>query len=117
MGVKVLVTGSRHWTDREAVLRALVMAEVTSVVEGCAKGADAAAEWAADLLELPIHHHPADWQTHGRAAGPKRNQEMLDKHPDIGVVLAFPLKGSIGTWDMVRRAQKAMIRVIIKDGV
>ena len=48
---------------------------------------------------------PADWTKHGKAAGPIRNQKMLDECPDL--VVAFP--GGKGTADMVRRAMKAGI--------
>jgi len=51
----------------------------------------------------------AKWSKHGRAAGPIRNQEMIDEcKPDL--VVAFP--GGRGTADMVRRAKAAGIRVI-----
>lgn len=51
---------------------------------------------------------PADWPRWGGAAGPIRNQAMLDKHaPQI--VLAFP--GGAGTADMVDRAKRAGIPV------
>ena len=55
--------------------------------------------------------HPADWSTHGRAAGPIRNQQMVDRGADI--CLAFPTSSSIGTWDCVRRAKAAGIPVEI----
>lgn len=51
----------------------------------------------------------AEWDKHGRAAGPIRNQRMLDEgKPDL--VIAFP--GGRGTADMVRRAKAAGVEVI-----
>ena len=41
-----------------------------------------------------------DWDKYGRAAGPRRNSEMLKKSPDM--VIAFP--GGDGTADTVRKA-------------
>lgn len=88
------------------MLQELVNCGATEVVHGDARGADKCAKWAAEeMLGIPCHTHPADWDRYGKAAGSIRNQEMLDKHPDIGMVLAFPLPGSIGTWDMVGRAR------------
>lgn len=51
--------------------------------------------------------HPADWSTHGKAAGPIRNQQMADARADL--CLAFP--GGKGISDMVRRAERAGIPV------
>jgi hypothetical protein len=53
--------------------------------------------------------YPADWTRHGKAAGPKRNQLMLDKEkPDL--VIAFP--GGKGTADMVARAKAQGFKVM-----
>jgi hypothetical protein len=58
---------------------------------------------------------PASWRLHGKAAGPIRNQLMLDLHPDIELVVAFPLEGSVGTWHMCRIAEKQGFPVMIVD--
>lgn len=113
--MKVLVTGSREWRSRTPVLRALLASKATVVIHGGARGADGYAKWNARALGIPEREYPADWDRYGRAAGPLRNQEMLDKEhlPEepIDLVLAFPLEGSIGTWDMVKRAEQAGIAV------
>lgn len=80
--VRILVTGSRTWTAIGA-LRA-VLASVRQrypraiLVHGGARGADqiAATVWAS--WGLRTEAHPADWATHGRAAGFLRNQAMVD---------------------------------------
>jgi len=64
--------------------------------------------WAVDH-NLAIRSFPADWEKDGLAAGPMRNQRMLDEgKPDL--VIAFP--GGRGTADMVQRAKAAHVRVI-----
>jgi len=55
--------------------------------------------------------HPADWERHGRAAGPIRNQEMADAGADL--CIAFPYGIGKGTYDMIERARKAGIPVEI----
>lgn len=50
----------------------------------------------------------ADWKTHGRAAGPIRNQRMIDEWKPT-LVIAFA--GGRGTADMIRRAKAAGIEV------
>ena len=52
--------------------------------------------------------YPADWDTHGRGAGPIRNKQMLEEgKPDL--VIAFP--GGKGTANMIGQAKEAGIPV------
>ncbi len=111
---RVLVTGSRHWSDRDAIERGLrsVGDEPSAVlVHGAAPGADTIAAEVATAMGWDVEAHPADWDAHGKAAGPRRNQEMVDAGADT--CLAFPLPESRGTWDCLRRAERAGIRVIV----
>jgi hypothetical protein len=81
------------------------------VIAGGARGADTLAvqEARARKPPIPVRVYPADWRRHGKAAGPIRNQQMLDEGaPDL--VLAFP--GGGGTADMVRRARRAGLEVV-----
>jgi hypothetical protein len=66
----------------------------------------------AEELGIPVLSFPADWARFGRAAGPIRNQRMLDEGKPT-LVLAFHnnIVESKGTKDMVKRARKAGIRV------
>ncbi len=100
----VVVTGSRNWSDAGAIRAELMRLPVnTAVVHGDARGADKLAGSIARDLNLPVIPMPADWGKYGKNAGPIRNQSMIDRHPDL--VLAFPLRDSIGTWDCVRKAE------------
>ena len=58
-------------------------------------------------LGFIVEPYPADWSQYGRAAGPIRNQQMLDS--GVQLVLAFHdhIETSKGTQDMLRRAQRA----------
>jgi hypothetical protein len=116
-GIRVLVCGGRDFTGTAAVYRSLdaLLREygTVTVIEGGARGADAiAAAWVSNPGNPGTVEHeqyPAEWDLLGYAAGPIRNQEMLDVgKPDL--VLAFP--GGRGTADMVRRARKAGVEVI-----
>lgn len=112
MAEVVLICGSRTWTDRRAI--GLIVCDLdrdTIIVHGGAQGADMLADQAAVLWGLARRVYPADWQTHGRAAGPIRNQQMLDAEQPNRVI-AFRMPGeSRGTDDMIRRARKAGIPV------
>lgn len=80
-----------------------------NIITGGCYGVDAVArDWAITNWCL-YKEFAADWKAYGKAAGPMRNQRMLDEgRPDF--VIAFP--GSSGTHDMIRRAEKAGIPII-----
>lgn len=77
------------------------------IVHGNARGADHLADslgkqWGA--ITIPVD---ADWNLHGKAAGPVRNQRMLDEH-DPESVWAFRSTGkSNGTDDMCAKGRLA----------
>lgn len=81
----------------------------TVIIHGAATGADSLANRWAVVNWVRSEEYPADWKKHGAAAGPIRNQRMIDEgKPDL--VVAFP--GGKGTADMVSRAKAAGVRVI-----
>lgn len=126
--MKVLVTGWRDWPDDvngRAIIRAVLghlssrhHGEPLFLIHGGARGADLiAAEIGADL-GYQVRSYPAEWAKHGKSAGPRRNQRMLveEHRPDepIDLVAAFPGPESVGTWDMIERARKASLAVVIR---
>lgn len=115
--MKIIVCGGRDFEDLTLLTTALGRFYrrfgVSLLVHGDAQGADRmAGAWASER-GVPVKTYPvtqADWKQHGHAAGPRRNQIMLDEtKPDC--VLAFP--GGPGTGDMIRRAQKAGVKVYL----
>jgi len=59
----------------------------------------------------PVRILVTGWDRQGNAAGPMRNKRMAD----LGAVLclAFPKGESRGTWDCIKRANRAGIPVRI----
>lgn len=126
--MRVLVTGDREWDDElpiHAMLSGL-WSEATRrgdlpfvVIEGGATGADAhAGRWArvrADRnAEVKHEKYPADWRRHKRAAGPIRNQQMLDTGIDLCVAFHDDLWGRAkGTKDMVERCRGAGVQTYV----
>jgi hypothetical protein len=113
---RILITGSRDWAAY-SVIRDALQRQVDEfgtdqvVVHGAARGADELAGTAAKLLGLAVEEHPAEWEWNGRAAGPMRNQKMVDLGADV--CLAFPLLESRGTYDCIERALSAGIPVYV----
>jgi len=119
--MRVLVCGGRDYADRQRVFEELydTLPRIThddgnwlpvgTIIHGdCRSGADLWADEFAVVNWTGLEVYPADWNAHGKAAGPIRNQRMIDEgKPDL--VLAFP--GGRGTADMVRRAREAGIEV------
>lgn len=115
---RILVTGSRLWTDTATIRTALTRAwkrygrPITVIHGACPTGADPIADtWAREhaLHDVHVEAWPADWHRHGRAAGPIRNHAMLDS--GITEVLAFPLGHSPGTRGTIRAARARGIPV------
>lgn len=110
--MKILVCGGRDYADKDAVFAALDAVHrknaVTSIIHGGASGADSlAAEWA-KARGVESVKFAADWNKHGKKAGPIRNSQMIAEGNPDGVV-AFP--GGRGTLDMTTQAKRAGITV------
>ena len=102
--MRVIVAGGRNFYDKNFVYKNLnelhIIHQFTTLIHGNATGVDYLAEqWAADN-NIPIESFPADWKKYGRAAGPIRNQKMLENNPNL--LIAFP--GSKGTKNIVKKA-------------
>ena len=90
------------------------------LLHGGARGADAAIGRAAQQLGWSSAVMPAQWERHGRAAGPIRNRELLEQaiakavaHTSPGslasvLVVAFP--GGAGTASLVQQARRMASR-------
>lgn len=118
---RILVTGSRDWLSAARLYRVLdeVLAEHGSLIlvhGACPSGADKMADnWAGNVhyfggqAAVTREPHPADWAAHGRAAGFRRNAEMVALGADL--CLAFIRNGSRGATHCADLAEKAGIPV------
>ena len=107
---RILVTGGRDNYDWLTVERAIFdrCKQGDIIVHGAASGVDSIASqlvrYNPDFFdEDPF---PADWDTHGKAAGGIRNQAMIDS----GIQGALVFDGGNGTADMTRKIIAAGIK-------
>ncbi len=106
---RILITGSRSWTDYELIQSVLDeyrhLPEVTLVSGHCPYGADTLCEQWAEALGWEIERHPAEWVLYGKRAGYIRNAEMVALGADV--CLAFirnRSKGATMTKDLAKKA-------------
>lgn len=133
--MRLLITGSRDWTDYARIedeLSKVVSAYIstgdfgphTLVSGACPTGADRMCEEAwesfdahADIPEeFFLELHPADWDKYGKRAGFIRNSEMVKLGADH--CLAFIRNDSKGATMTARIAEAAHIpvtRVVVND--
>lgn len=124
---RILVTGSRDWTDakiiRETLLNAahgVLFGIPIVLVHGDAPGADTIAADIATNLGWRVEPHPAQWDTHTeqcppwhwdlpecKMAGHRRNQEMVNSRADV--CLAYIKNQSRGATSCADRAEAAYI--------
>ena len=119
--MRIIVTGSRDFTDDDLVNEALsdlferyIDHSEFVLVHGGARGADTLASlWASHLKKYGVREeaHHADWGLHGRAAGPIRNKAMVDKGADLVVAFYKAGSGNVGTKNCVAQAVLAGIPV------
>lgn len=112
---RILVTGSRDWTDRDRVWLELgnavapvpVDRELVIVHGHCPHGADALADEWARKYGATVERHPANWRLEGKRAGFIRNARMVNLGADV--CLAFIKNGSRGASHTARLAEEAGI--------
>lgn len=124
---RVIVCGSRNWTDRKRIAERLFDLSLETegidcvIVHGLARGADRIADQEAERLGFQVERHPAKWNEHGddcncppgkemcKAAGPRRNKLMASLDADL--CIAFWDGASSGTEDMMKVAKRNGIPV------
>lgn len=117
--MRLLVSGTRetNTTQDEFIFDTLTNLNYEynfqELIEGGARGVDRAARLWASRNYIPIKTVLAEWDKHGKSAGPIRNKAMLRFKPDL--VVAFPAFQSIGTRHMISIAKEAGIKTLIYE--
>ena len=109
--MKVLITGSRNWSDKEAVEIAIARAKPDIIIEGGARGADAIAKEYAHKTFRKVIEVKSEWDKYGKKAGGIRNSTMIAMKPDLVLAFSMNLSKDKGTRDTVNKAIKKGIKV------
>lgn len=108
--MNVIIAGSRCFTDydvlRDALHNLSWFIRIDTVLSGLAHGPDTLAlQWAANN-DISVEKYPADWDKYGKAAGPMRNQQMVE---EADALICF--------WDGESRGTKSMIDLALGKGL
>ena len=111
--MRVIIAGGREVHDYSKLLEAIDECQfpIATVVSGGARGADALGERYAEEMGLNLKIFRADWETHGRAAGPIRNRKMAE---NADALIAIWDGESRGTKNMIETAKKLGLLVYVK---
>lgn len=118
--MKVLITGDRTWKQEyrkplKEVFEELQEARepIEIIVGDCPTGVDDAVRTAAGEAKIKCRVFAADWQTHGKAAGPIRNKQMVEQKPDLCIACHSDYQNSKGTKNCASQAIKAGITTVM----
>ena len=83
LGARLLICGGRDFQDAELFSAYMegfeTMRPIACIIEGDATGTDFLARKYGEWHKIPVLSFAANWRQLGRAAGPIRNQQMLDE--------------------------------------
>lgn len=118
---RVIIAGSVIFQDYElmkakcdAILSEKQRTHDIVIISGTARGADRLGEQYARERGYRLRQFPADWDTHGRSAGPIRNGEMAR---NADALVAFWNGHSSGTRNMIETAKRygLPVRIILTE--
>lgn len=123
--LRIIIAGGRDFKDynllSNTIMQYLEDVDDTGIVSnpkqvkfisGTARGADSLGEQFAYTWGYDVVRFPADWDTHGKSAGYRRNAEMAiyaSENGNDGVLIAF--------WDGRSRGTKHMIDLAKRYGL
>lgn len=133
--MKLIIAGSRHIDLRETSknhhtdvwrLAGLLLGAFGDTDElfgsleivsgGCPDGVDAEAKRLADdCYDVKYREFPADWKTHGKAAGPIRNRQMAAYADALLLIWDGQSRGSASMLEEARKAGLRIVQVIIEE--
>lgn len=117
--MKLIIAGSRTITLtvdtlKEVLVTGFKLTGAEEIVCGEANGIDTSGKWLAERQGIPLVSFPADWDTHGKSAGPIRNKQMADYADALLLIWDGESKGSANMKENMLKLNKPVYEVILR---
>lgn len=117
--MKLIIAGSRSLKPSfgfiESAIRMLKLPAITEIISGGAEGVDSEAHHFIQHRELPFKLFPADWNKHGKAAGPIRNKQMAEYGHALLLIWDGESRGSSNMKKEMLKLKKPVYEVILRE--
>ena len=121
--MKLIIAGSRKLLNRRSIHEKFIESTCydffeifpTEIVSGNSGIADWSGEKFAWIQNLQIKKFPADWNKHGKAAGPIRNREMAEYSDALLLIWDGTSRGSANMKKEMNKLDKPVYEVILKN--
>jgi hypothetical protein len=118
---KIIIAGSRtlepvfEFINEARIMFGMINASY-EIVSGGAEGVDTCGENFAKEMGWKLTVLPADWNKHGKAAGPIRNRQMVEYADELLLIWDGESKGSKNMKEEMKKLHKPIYEVILKRG-
>lgn len=116
--MRLCIAGSRTLSPGFGFLRSTIsmfgLEKIKEIVSGGANGVDSEGEHFANHLEIQFTQFHADWDKHGKAAGPIRNKEMAQYSDVLLLIWDGESKGSANCRKEFEKLRKPIYEVILR---
>lgn len=119
--MKLIIAGSRTMHESELVLHDLSrcllpfrLDDITEIVCGMAQGADMIGLNYSRINNVKLARFPADWDTHGKAAGFIRNRKMAEYSDALLLIWDGESRGSSIMKKEMQKLGKPIYEIIIR---
>ena len=120
--MKLIIAGSRDlmgmqsfdYHALEGLLYGVIELFPDEIVSGCSGIIDNAAIKFAGYNDIKLSKFPADWTTHGKAAGPIRNRQMAEYGDALLLIWDGNSRGSASMLNEMEKLNKPVYEVILR---
>ena len=118
--MKLIIAGSRNLNPSLGFIMSAIkmldlLGPIAEIVSGGACGVDAEGEHFASHFGVPVKRFSADWDKHGKAAGPVRNRQMAEYADVLLLIWDGRSKGSANMREEMKRRDKPIYEVIVRN--
>lgn len=115
--MRCIIAGSRNINDYDLVVKTIKESGfiISEIVCGAAQGVDSLGERYAKENKIKLSYFYANWKEYGKAAGPKRNEQMGKYSDALIAVYDGYSKGTKHMIDFMKKQKKPVYIKYITD--